>query len=235
MPAAPIPKDDVKRLASLSSYEILDSIHEKAYDDLVQLASQICDTPIAVVSLVDEKRQWFKASVGIADKETSREDSFCGHAILKNELMEIPDTRNDSRFAENKLVLGKNGFRFYAGNPLTSSDGYRLGTLCVIDRIPRKLTTSQKAFLKVLSRQVEVLLELRRKTLEIVQHEKGQKEFLDAIQQLKRPIKEIQDCSAFIVKKTSAEVKSTAEQILEHCALLSDLETKLLEKIQKLE
>jgi signal transduction histidine kinase len=164
MPAvpAPIPADEDARLAALRRYGILDTPAESAYDDVIAIASAVCGTPIALVSLVDEARQWFKARVGIADAETIREKSFCAHAILHRELMEVPDTLDDPRFATNPSVEGDPYLRFYAGAPLTTLDGYALGTLCVADRVPRRLSPVQRDALQALSRQVVRLFETRR-------------------------------------------------------------------------
>lgn len=163
MQSAVLPINEIDRLAVLHRSSLLDTEVEKSYDDLVWLTSSICQTPIALVSLVDENRQWFKARVGLDVQETSRDSSFCAHAILRpDEVMVVPDTLLDERFIDNPLVIGDPGIRFYAGAPLNTSDGFSLGSLCVIDRVPRVLTEQQQIALRTLARQASVLIELRR-------------------------------------------------------------------------
>jgi signal transduction histidine kinase/ActR/RegA family two-component response regulator len=158
------PTDESRRLAALRSYDILDTPPEQEYDDLVQLAAQICGTPIASLSLVDEDRQWFKARVGLEETETPRDISFCSQAIQEsgNDLFVVPDAREDARFSDFANVQGPPKIRFYAGAKLVSHDGWALGTLCVIDRKPRELTDDQVRALRVLRRHVVNALELRR-------------------------------------------------------------------------
>jgi len=160
---APLPENEVQRLAALRQYEILDTLDETSYDDITRLAAYICDTPIAVISLVDEDRQWFKSHHGLAASETPRDVAFCAHAILQpGEVMEVPNATGDMRFAENPLVTGDLGIRFYAGAPLVIPTGEAIGTICVIDHKPRELTPAQIEALRALSRQVVAQLELRR-------------------------------------------------------------------------
>lgn len=160
--AYPIPDGESDRLTALRLTGLLDSEAEEAYDDLARLAAGICDTPIALISLVDEDRQWFKARVGIDATETPRDVSFCAHAICQpGEVMVVPDATADDRFRENSLVTGEPGIRFYAGVPLSDHSGQSLGTLCVIDRQPREFTPMQSQALVALSRQFSLLLEMR--------------------------------------------------------------------------
>ena len=162
MPAAPLPPDEAERLALLREYQILDTPPEQAFDDIVRLASLVCGTPIALVSLVDETRQWFKAAIGIAATSTPREDAFCAHAILDVRPLVVPDASADTRFQDNPLVTGDPHIRFYAGAPLVTPQGGRLGTLCVIDSSPGELTAEQTPALEALSRLVVEHLEFRR-------------------------------------------------------------------------
>jgi GAF domain-containing protein len=162
-----MPNNEQDRLAALQRYFILDTLPEKAFDDIVWLVSYVCQTPVAYVSIIDKDRQWFKSKIGLTAAETQRDIAFCAHAILKPETMVVPDTFNDIRFADNPLVLADPKIRFYAGSPLVSEDGYPLGTLCAVDHQPRNLTEHQLEALGVLARQTEKLLEYRRKSFEI--------------------------------------------------------------------
>jgi len=154
-------QDESSRLAALRRYRILDTEPERAFDDLALLASQICGTPIALITLVDAERQWFKARVGLSLRETARSISFCGHAIQQSDLFIVPDALDDERFRDNPLVRTEPRIRFYAGAPLITPDGEALGTICVIDRVPRNLTPDQTEALEALRRQVQSQLELR--------------------------------------------------------------------------
>jgi len=157
--------NDGARVDALQKYAILDSEPEQAFDDLTLLASYVCKTPIALISLVDEDRQWFKAKVGISAKETSRDIAFCSTAIQQGDVFVVPDALQDERFRTNPLVVSEPNIRFYAGAPLINEDGYALGTLCVIDRTPRVLGSDQEAALKALSRLVLMQMEFRRNLL----------------------------------------------------------------------
>ena len=157
---APSPTE-VERLVQLQRYEILDTAPEDVFDDFTILAAQICGTPISLISLLDADRQWFKSRVGLAATQTPREMAFCDHAIRTPEVMEVPDATQDPRFVDNPLVTGAPDIRFYAGAPLVAPDGSRIGTLCVIDRIPRHLSDDQRTSLARLGRQIIVQLELR--------------------------------------------------------------------------
>nr|WP_294839468.1 PAS domain S-box protein [uncultured Methylotenera sp.] len=156
-----IPYNEIDRLEFLKRLNILDSLPEQGFDDLTCLASEICQTPIAIITLLDETRQWFKSKVGLAATETPRDISFCGHAILGDDIFEIPNALDDDRFHDNPLVTGDPNIRFYAGIPLISSNKYALGTLCVIDRQARELSTEQREALKKLGNLVETLIDTR--------------------------------------------------------------------------
>lgn len=158
----PMPVNEAARVAALQKYAILDTDPEQGFDDLALLASYICRTPIALISLIDENRQWFKSKVGLSVSETSREIAFCSRAILHPDVFIVPDTLQDERFRNNPLVVSEPGIRFYAGAPLITDEGYALGTLCVIDRTPREISPDQKEALKALSRLVLTQLEFRR-------------------------------------------------------------------------
>ncbi len=154
--------NEQKRLEILKSYDLLDSAPEKLYDNITLLASQICRTPIALVSLVDKNRQWFKSNIGMEVSETPRENSFCDHAISENDgFFQITNAKKDARFKDDPQVTGNSPFIFYAGATLTTPGGENIGTLCVIDHVPRTLTSEQSTSLRALAAQVVALFELR--------------------------------------------------------------------------
>lgn len=161
MKSADIPIDESARLAALKRYELLDTHPEQSFDDLALLASTICDTPIALISLIDVDRQWFKARVGLDATETHRDLAFCAHAIHGDKVFVVEDTALDDRFADNPLVSNDPKIRFYMGAPLITHDGFALGTLCVIDKIPRKLSVEKTESLEALARLAVDQFELR--------------------------------------------------------------------------
>lgn len=167
MKKPPLPPDETARLEKLKSYDILDTLPEHEFEEIVKLASWICDTPISTVTLIDEKRQWYKAKKGLPNSETSRDISFCAHAITGTEMLVVKDATQDERFFDNPLVTGDPDIRFYAGMPLRSAEGYALGTLCVIDRKPKELTQVQKDALELLTRQAMRFMEVRRRLLSV--------------------------------------------------------------------
>lgn len=164
---SPDNNSEKRRLAVLWEYQVLDTIPEEVFNDLTELAASICEAPIALISLVDEDRQWFKSKVGTTVSETSRDISFCAHAIKHSGLFVVPDATKDQRFAENPMVTSEPHIRFYAGAPLITPDGYALGTLCVLDTVPRQLRTEQKQALTILARHVVSQLELRRRSRQL--------------------------------------------------------------------
>lgn len=163
----PIPHNENERLKALKDYQILDTYSEKEFDRLTELASVICDTPISLVSLIDEKRQWFKSKQGLDVHETSRDLAFCQYAIIDDVIFEVEDATDDERFKENELVTGDPHIRFYAGYPLIDPKGFALGTICVIDTKARKLNDQQKTALKLIAEQVMALIVDQRKRQEL--------------------------------------------------------------------
>lgn len=163
-----LPSNEKERLRALKSYHILDTLEEKEFDQLTLIASQICQTPISLISLVDENRQWFKSHFGLDATETPKDIAFCAHAInTPDKLFHVTDSRKDERFHDNPLVTGAPKVVFYAGAPLNTADGLSLGTLCVIDNKPKELSIDQKRALTALADQVVAQLELRRKNTEL--------------------------------------------------------------------
>ncbi len=162
MQAAPLPENEAQRLQTLRLYEVLDSEPEKVFDDITEASARIFETPICLVSFVDEERQWFKSAVGVNVKETERDIAFCAHAILGDETFVVEDARFDHRFADNPLVEHGPGIRFYAGAPLTAANDSKLGTLCIIDTTPRVIEPERLQILSVLRDAVVANLELRR-------------------------------------------------------------------------
>src|SRR6476469_4898410 len=163
-----IPANEQERLQALYEYDILDTLPDKDFDYLTTIASQICDTPISLITLIDSSRQWFKSAHGLGVKETDRQFSFCAHAInTPHKIMVVPDARFDERFADNPFVTDDPRVVFYAGVPLIADRGYALGTLCIIDSKPRTLDDKQYEALRALSNQVVKLLELRKRNKEL--------------------------------------------------------------------
>ncbi|WP_073266190.1 sensor histidine kinase [Phytopseudomonas punonensis] len=178
---APFPDDEEERVLSLEHLDILDSAPEQGFDDVVLLATTLCDTPIALVSLVDRERQWFKACVGLDVRETHRDLAFCAHAILEpDDILVVENALEDPRFQHSVLVLGEPHIRFYAGAPIRTDSGHPLGTVCVIDTRPRALAEPQRQALQALARQTAALLQLR--LLEL-QRERHASELLDELEQ----------------------------------------------------
>lgn len=158
---------EAERIAALKRYRILDTEPEQRFDDLTMLASQICETPISLITLIDSDRQWFKSRLGLDVSETARSVAFCAHAIQQPGIMQVPDAVDDARFRDNPFVTGDPNIRFYAGAPLVTPDGFALGTLCVLDVKPRRLSAAKLQALDALRRQVVAQLELRRNLTEL--------------------------------------------------------------------
>jgi anti-anti-sigma regulatory factor len=191
---APIPANETQRLAALYCYNILDTDPEEAFDDLTKLAAYICGTPIALVSLVDTHRLWFKSRQGIDARGMQRDIAFCAHTILQpSDLLVVPDLQQDARFADNPLVASEPHIRFYAGVPLATAEGYGLGTLCVLDLVPRRLSVEQLDALRALGRQVIAQLELRQSIQELKRqhHERLQQEAI--LRELSTPLIPLSD------------------------------------------
>ncbi|OUD15497.1 GAF domain-containing sensor histidine kinase [Thioflexithrix psekupsensis] len=206
---APKPVNETERLAALARYEILDSEFEQNFDDLAQLAAHICGTPVALISLIDDNRQWFKSHVGIKATETPRDVAFCAHAILQpNQAFIVPDAHKDPRFANSPLVMEQPFIRFYAGAPLVTAEGYALGTLCVVDSIPRDLTPQQTEALQALSRQVMAQLELRRNLIQLNQSNLE-------LTRLNQSKNDFLNMAAHDLKNPLSAVKGYAEEIIE--------------------
>ena len=166
---APVPINEAARLEALEEYHILDTEAEQSYDDITALAAHICGVPIAMISLVDQSRQWFKSKAGVTRQETPRDIAFCAHAILQREPLIVRDALKDDRFDDSALVRDDPHIRFYAGIPLINPEGLALGTLCAIDHRPRQLSVQQQEALHALARQVMALLELRRVSAHMAQ------------------------------------------------------------------
>lgn len=210
---APLPFNESERLENLLSYDILDTLDEQLWSDIAELAAQICQTPIAAISFVDKDRQWFKAILGLNASETSRDVAFCAHAILQPEPLVVPNTLEDERFADNDLVTGDPHIRFYAGAPIESQEGFKLGTLCVIDREARQLTEDQLQALKILSRQVSSLLLVRASNAQL--------------QASKERAEQQSEAKSMFLANMSHELRTPLNAIIGYSELLLDLGDEL--------
>ena len=181
MKTAPLPVNESARLAALHQYDILDTVPDAAFDELTHLAAKMCQVPMALITFLDEQRLWCKSNLGFPHREVLRAHSFCAHAILQTEVFVVEDARQDGRFIGNPLVVGSPHVRFYAGMPLTTSEGFVLGTLCLMDRLPRQLTAEQAGSLRVLGRQVMTQLELRRNLIELARRVEEHQRTVDAL------------------------------------------------------
>ncbi|WJG10223.1 GAF domain-containing hybrid sensor histidine kinase/response regulator [Aliiglaciecola sp. LCG003] len=217
MISAPPPENEKERLKALLEYDILDTEAERVFDDLTALASEICDTPIALISLVDVERQWFKSKVGLDAQETSRDLAFCAHAIHQQEIFEVKDTFKDERFYDNPLVASDPNIRFYAGAPLISPDGLALGTLCVISDKPKALDEHQRKALSILSREVISQLELRIKIKQVEQINQRKTDFLSNLShELRTPLNAIISFSQLMINDQTSSLPDTFKTYLNH-------------------
>ena len=168
MKVAPLPANEAERLKALRNHQLLDTLPENVYDDITRIATEITGVPVALLTLLDSDRQWFKSKQGLKMSETPREYSFCAHAILEpDEMLVVEDTRYDERFHDNPLTTGDPHIVFYAGVPIVDSDDHAFGTLCVIDSRPRNLTENKQMALKALAKLINVHFELRKTKLEL--------------------------------------------------------------------
>lgn len=220
MKTAPLPENELQRLSELYEYNLLDTLAEKDYDDITQIAAEICDVPISLISLIDHNRQWFKSRVGVELNETSRDVSFCAHAILKpNEIFVVEDSSKDDRFFDNPFVTGAPNVGFYAGVPLVTESGNALGSLCVIDTKPNHLTRDQEYTLKALARQVVAYLEIRKKTRQLALQKAS-------LERLSEDLKRFAYTAAHDIKSPCVSLAMSAEYLLDNYAQSLDIDAR---------
>ncbi len=213
---APLPANEAARLRALYQYMILDTTEESGFDDIARLASFICEAPIALISLVDAQRQWFKSRVGLQATETPRAQAFCAHAILRpDEVMIVEDAARDPRFVDNPLVTGDPNIRFYAGAPLLAPGGEALGTICVIDRVPHDLAKNKIEALRTLSRMVVAQLELRRASAELAKLDRLKSEFVSNVShELRTPITAIRGSLGLLHSGVAGALPDSAARLV---------------------
>ncbi|MFY8275430.1 ATP-binding protein [Pseudoalteromonas sp. SSDWG2] len=223
----PKPQNEQARIDALNSYEVLDTESERLFDDFTQLASEVCETPISLISLIDPNRQWFKSKVGLDVNETARDIALCSYAILQDDILEVPDALKDERFVDNPLVTGAPFLRFYAGMPLKTPDGYNIGTLCVIDQKPKTLNKHQRNALKILAREVIAQFELRQKNKKLELANKYKTEFLSTVShEIRTPLNAIVGLSELALEHT--KIDSVDAQILEFIKQINGSGAQLL-------
>lgn len=223
MKSAPLPENEAERIRRLHELDILDTLEEQAYDDLTYLAAQICNTPVALVSLVDRDRQWFKSHHGLDARETPREVAFCSYAILGEDLFVVEDSGRDERFHDNPLVTGSPHVKFYAGAPLVMSDNLRLGTLCVIANEPRTISQVQKQALEALARQVVSQLELRLKIKELESLDEAKDEFISTVShELRTPLTSINGSLSLLLNNKAEQLDDSQRKMAEIAVRNSD-------------
>lgn len=219
MKSAPLPENEAERIRGLYELDILDTLEEQAYDELTLLAAQICNTPIALVSLVDHDRQWFKSRHGLDASETPREVAFCAHAILGDSVFVVEDSGLDERFHDNPLATGAPHVKFYAGAPLVMKDNLKVGTLCVIADEPRSITPEQERALEVLARQVVSQLELRLKIRELESLDKSKDEFISTVShELRTPLTSINGSLSLLLNNKAGKLQDRQQQMVEIAA-----------------
>lgn len=200
---AQFPPNEAQRLVALHEFDVLDSSAEQSFDDITRLASQICDVPIALVTFVDGDRQWFKSKVGLEFSQTSRDQSICARAILSpTSVTELQDLTRDAQFAGASMVMEEPSIRFYAGAPIVTAAGYALGTVCVMDKVPRTLDPAMTAALKALARQVGSLLELRRT---VAQLKKNREQLTDRQEQLEKYQRQLEAMNMVLVEQSATD------------------------------
>jgi anti-sigma regulatory factor (Ser/Thr protein kinase) len=227
------PVDEPARLAALRRYRILDTDPEQAFDDLTMLASHICGTPMALITLIDEDRQWFKSEVGVGIRQTERSIAFCTHAITQPGVMEVPDAREDDRFRHNPMVVGEPHIRFYAGAPLITPDSHGLGTLCVVDIKPRRLTGEQTQALEALRRQAQAQLELRYNLIELggalAARDRAEAEQTALVARLRTSLEKVDKLSALIPFTSTCEMNLVLPAVPSSIPIVSEGVRQLLE------
>lgn len=214
------PNNEKQRIEALLKYQVLDTAAEEAFDEITLLTAQICETPVALVSLVDSERQWFKSKVGLSATETCRDVAFCAHALLQTKVFIVEDALKDERFADNPLVTSEPYIRFYAGAPLITPDGLTLGTLCIIDFVPRQLSLAQEQALKILAHQVMTQLELRRNVKALAEAVRQRDEVEVELRKALEKEKELNELKSRFVSMTSHEFRTPLCTILSSSELL---------------
>ncbi len=215
MISAPLPDNERERLRWLQDLNILDTLEEQAYEDLTLLASQICQTPIALVSLIDQDRQWFKSHRGLDVRETPRDVAFCAHAILADDVFVVEDSAKDPRFSDNPLATGGPHVKFYAGAPLLLRPNVRVGTLCVIDTQARTISSKQRQALQALARQVVQLMELRLKVKELEHLDQVKDEFVSMVShELRTPLTSVMGSLSLLYHNKAGNLPPTARDMV---------------------